>query len=158
MASFNRFISPVLVQRGYGSLTYTSQYGNGALGVMFRNLFKSVKPFARRGLRQAVKYAKQAATSDTAKDIFKDLKDTAVKTGMELISNKGSENPADAKDIMKRNISAVLKRSGKRAKKDLGEEVVKRAKIYIGKRGGKRGRQRGRQRGSGNLSSMMGWN
>ncbi len=188
----NRYSAPVLYQKGYGykNVPYhglSGQSGKG-FGGLLASLFRFLTPAVKTVRNVAVpvintvkkianskvgkvigNLAKRAVTSDSAKKIAKDLGDTAISTGMQLISNADEKNPLGATDIIKHNIAAVGKRSGDTVKKSvkrklstLVDEIVPTKKKKGRRKGGKNekkvylGVPAVKSRGRGNLRFALG--
>jgi hypothetical protein len=80
---------------------------------LFGNVSKSIIPAVKSVGQVAKQSASKVLKSDTAKSIAKDLKDTAIKTGLDLATTTlaGEESSQSAKDKVRKGLKDVRKRS-----------------------------------------------
>lgn len=111
-----------MIQSGYGFGGSRTQYGRG-IGSFFSGILRRVAPLAAKGARVVGK----ALTSSTAKKIANDVKDAAVDTGLNLITNSlegkdANEGLQNDFKKMKKDVVNNIKRIKRRKKYDLLSE------------------------------------
>ena len=108
------------IQKGFG---FRGIQNGAGIGSFFSGLFRKIAPLASRGARAVGK----ALTSPTAKKIASEVKDAAIDTGLNLVTNAlegkdaGEGLQKDLKD-MKNDVVTNIKRMKRRRKYDLLSE------------------------------------
>ena len=109
LGSYKYYESPYFIQRGHG------------LGSLFRSIGSFLIPVAKKIFPAAKSVAKKVVKSQAAKNIAKELKDSAIDAGLNLAET--ALTGGDLKESAKAGFEGAKKRVTKAAKREIDKKV-----------------------------------